>query len=374
MSDGAFLVPPNMVQPSGGGTPGPPGPQGPQGPPGTPGGPPGPAGPQGPAGPSGATGATGPPGPPGTSGGGTTILSGSGVPTNAVGDPGDYYIDTDTDTMYGPKIDVATAFLPAEYMIVPSTVPTNSQGLNGRVANVYQVLKQGRIIGARFWRIISSTQTTRSLYLFDETTHALLATSNPTVETASTTGWVETTFSTPIPVSVNQQLCIAYDDVTANQFSAGLAPVTHPADVTSIIARWGIPSGGGFPLTGSGAYSFFVDLRWEIELVGIDPWPVAMQSGTVSTSDTPPAPSSGKLWWDSSSSSGGQLYIYYTDPSGPGQWVSATNMPGPPGPAGGGSGGGIAEAPLDSVAYGRRNADWVHVLMATGDIVDGGNY
>jgi hypothetical protein len=47
-------------------------------------------------------------------------------------------------------------------------------------------------------------------------------------------------------------------------------------------------------------------------------------------------------------------------------------VPGPPGPPG--SGGGIEEAPTDGVAYGRRNVAWTHVLMASGDIVDGGNF
>jgi hypothetical protein len=42
--------------------------------------------------------------------------------------------------------------------------------------------------------------------------------------------------------------------------------------------------------------------------------------------------------------------------------------------AGGGGSGGIPEAPLDGITYGRQNAVWTHVLMATGDIVDGGNF
>jgi hypothetical protein len=47
---------------------------------------------------------------------------------------------------------------------------------------------------------------------------------------------------------------------------------------------------------------------------------------------TPPATvNEGDLWWDSSSTGlgGGQLYVYYLDPTGvPGQWVAATNQPG----------------------------------------------
>lgn len=50
------------------------------------------------------------------------------------------------------------------------------------------------------------------------------------------------------------------------------------------------------------------------------------------TDPNPPNP--GDIWWDAV---GGQLYIFYTDPSGPpGQWVAATNQAaGPPGPQGG---------------------------------------
>lgn len=59
-----------------------------------------------------------------------------------------------------------------------------------------------------------------------------------------------------------------------------------------------------------------------------------------------------------------------------------STVPGPPGPQGPqgpqglpGSGSGyVLEAPLDGIAYGRQSAAWVHVLMATADIVDGGNF
>jgi hypothetical protein len=54
-----------------------------------------------------------------------------------------------------------------------------------------------------------------------------------------------------------------------------------------------------------------------------------------SVGDGPPAnPHSGDLWWDSSTGSGGgQLYVWFVDPSGePGQWVAATNQPGSPSP------------------------------------------
>lgn len=59
------------------------------------------------AGPQGATGATGQQGVPGPAGApgkdGTAVLSGSGAPSNSVGQDGDFYIDTKTTTLYGPR-------------------------------------------------------------------------------------------------------------------------------------------------------------------------------------------------------------------------------------------------------------------------------
>jgi Collagen triple helix repeat (20 copies) len=85
---------------------GPPGPQGPTGPAG-PIGPGGPGGPQGPAGGQGQQGQTGPMGPTGPEGAdGSTILSGPGPPSPAIGVSGDFYIDTGSKMIYGPKVGV----------------------------------------------------------------------------------------------------------------------------------------------------------------------------------------------------------------------------------------------------------------------------
>jgi len=54
----------------------------------------------GPPGAAGATGATG-----NTGAAGSTLLSGSGDPTSSVGNDGDYYINTSTSTLFGPKAD-----------------------------------------------------------------------------------------------------------------------------------------------------------------------------------------------------------------------------------------------------------------------------
>ncbi|MEJ2423885.1 MAG: hypothetical protein P8101_05400 [Candidatus Thiodiazotropha sp.] len=94
------------------GDPGPTGPEGAVGPAGPAGpagatGATGPAGPTGAAGPTGPAGATGPAGPTGAAGAagtdGNTVLSGSSDPTVGQGVDGDFYINTTTTTLFGPK-------------------------------------------------------------------------------------------------------------------------------------------------------------------------------------------------------------------------------------------------------------------------------
>ena len=64
-------------------------------------GPAGATGAQGPQGPQGDTGPTGPQGPAGTNG--ATVLNGSGAPPDTLGSNGDFYLDTTSDVLYGPK-------------------------------------------------------------------------------------------------------------------------------------------------------------------------------------------------------------------------------------------------------------------------------
>ena len=111
------------------GAPGVPGPQGPEGPQGIPGprgpeGAQGATGPQGPEGPQGIPGPEGPAGIPGTNG--NTILSGTSAPTSGLGTTGDFYLDTTSEVLYGPK---ATGAWPANGTSLVG--PTGAQGPSG---------------------------------------------------------------------------------------------------------------------------------------------------------------------------------------------------------------------------------------------------
>lgn len=107
------------------GATGPQGPQGIQGPAGNDGA----TGPQGPIGLTGATGATGPQGPAGTNGtDGKSVLNGTTDPVAATGNNGDFYINTATNFLFGPK--TAGAW-PAGVSLVGATGATGPQGPTG---------------------------------------------------------------------------------------------------------------------------------------------------------------------------------------------------------------------------------------------------
>ena len=105
------------------------GPTGPQGP----AGPAGPIGNTGPAGPAGATGATGSAGTPGTNGlDGKTVLNGTSNPTGGTGVNGDFYINTTTSQIFGPK---AGGVWPSGVSLVGPAGATGAAGPAGPIGN-----------------------------------------------------------------------------------------------------------------------------------------------------------------------------------------------------------------------------------------------
>ncbi|MCF8269128.1 MAG: tail fiber domain-containing protein [Crocinitomicaceae bacterium] len=98
---------------------------GPQGPAGATG-PQGPTGATGPQGPAGLTGAAGPQGAPGTNGNG--ILNGGIAPSNNQGVDGDFFVNTSTNTIYGPK---ANGVWPSGVSLVGPQGPAGATGAAG---------------------------------------------------------------------------------------------------------------------------------------------------------------------------------------------------------------------------------------------------
>lgn len=209
----------------------------------------------------------GPIGPTGP-GGGTQIITGAGVPDATVGVDGDFYIDTATDILYGPK--ALVGFDPAEN-IFPDVTPTAGSGGYMTGAEL-RFLVQGQIIGARFWRRADVATLTHQVLLFDNATQALLATSAPSVETAGFQGWVSVTFPTPIAVAANQHVVVAKNDPNLYFFTATPPASLHPTHAEIVSGPYG-PIGSSFPPSTSPS-TYLIDAIWQP--ISSSTWPVAV--------------------------------------------------------------------------------------------------
>jgi hypothetical protein len=90
-------------------------------------------GPQGATGAAGATGATGATGAAGATGAdGKTVLNGTSNPTTGVGNNGDFYINTSSNTLFGPK---ASGSWPSGVSLVGPTGATGAQGPAGLLSS-----------------------------------------------------------------------------------------------------------------------------------------------------------------------------------------------------------------------------------------------
>jgi len=232
----------------------------------------GPPGPTGPAGPAGATGPAGPEGDPGAPG--SIIHSGSGPPADALGIDGDYYIDADTDTLYGPKTPPGGAYGEPERPFAAIT-PDSTGGGPYDIGDLIRFNVSGRITALRFFRH-STAPASHAVYLW-RSSGTLAATVTTTGEPAALQ-WIEVALPTPVLVTSGEQ-CIVARDVTGGADPAmyhSVAGVSSTTDVTWVGGRY-TSTLGGFP-----------DLLLAVNFCGTDVvfeptsdvvWPVAMQSG-----------------------------------------------------------------------------------------------
>ena len=87
----------------------------------------GPTGPQGPNGPQGVAGPTGSSGPAGANG--STVLNGITSPTSLIGSNGDFYINTNSNTLFGPK---SGGVWPTGVSLVGPAGQLGTAGINGK--------------------------------------------------------------------------------------------------------------------------------------------------------------------------------------------------------------------------------------------------
>jgi hypothetical protein len=272
------------------------GPQGPAGPTGATGltgatGPAGATGPQGPAGPTGATGLTGATGPVGATGAagpqgpagptgaqgpagtagtnGTAVLNGIIAPTNAVGVNGDFYINTATNTLYGPK---ANGTWPTGISLIGSqgpAGPTGATGLTGATGPSGAAGPQGPAgptgaTGAQgpTWTISSNnfgtdgtlSTVTTAPQTVNSTAKALLVGGN----TSSSAIIAGTLSSQPFDIYANNSLRARFSQTGEIFFGASAAQSNFPGDLVGGVSTAGLPwtINGYASNDGSGIYGY----------------------------------------------------------------------------------------------------------------------
>jgi hypothetical protein len=228
-------------------------------------------GPAGPPGDPGAEGPAGPPGPPGTDG--SIIHSGSGPPDASIGVDGDYYVDTETDTLYGPKASAAGGFGPAERMLPNTTPPSGTSG-DYTVGNRFTVATAGRITHLRYWHASACGGITHALSLWTDAGVKVAGTTD--TPAAAFAGWREVVLPTPYVVTPSQVYRVSYTVNGPVKYSAIAASLTPNLIFNEGYFEYG--SSDLFPVNPGGA-DYSADVVYEAGSEGAETWPVAMQSG-----------------------------------------------------------------------------------------------
>jgi hypothetical protein len=204
-------------------------------------------------------------------------LSGLGPPATSLGQPGDYYIDTQTSIMYGPK---ASAAPPPSYSLSAFTPAQHwTDGTGYTFGLRYTVVDTGNIVTLRFWRSNASTITSRVITLWNPTTQAVIAQTQPTSETSGFDGWVEAAFATPVAVAAGTSVVASMWDKAGVQTSGLPTSGTTHTTITSAQSKQSATD--VYPSVAENQ-NYFVDIGW----VSAAAWPVAMQSGTGPTGPT----------------------------------------------------------------------------------------
>ena len=241
------------------------------------GGEPGPAGPPGPTGPEGPAGEPGEPG--------QVILHGSGPPSAGLGELGQFYVDTTTGIMYGPKSSGTTPTGPTESLWAygPAMADGGTTPAPGyEVGTQFSVLSSGVITGVRYARRTQSTQTGRRVKLW-LAAGALLASKDVT---DAGTGWFTALFDTPVAVTPGSYVVsfnlVAGTEMTGQLTSAGNAPPVNTANLTWTQSR-NINTPHAFPTAPQSSFMYGADVLFAKSDVwpyaGLDPFPPTVPTG-----------------------------------------------------------------------------------------------
>jgi trimeric autotransporter adhesin len=217
-------------------------------------------------------GVAGPPGPAGADG--TAILDGIGLPPDAIGAVGDYYVDDTGNTMYGPKSS-GVSHGAGQSAIPPASTP--DPGFSHptiEIASYVKMLVKGQIVAVRYWRDSSTTQVARKVNVWTTGGTRLATASVANDGGGATSGWKEIEIDPPLEVAINDIVVASVGNT--NNYSrkdSATFPISNGGDIQLTQGGYGLTL-DVFPNTPAATINMFVDVVFRKE--ASSPWPVAV--------------------------------------------------------------------------------------------------
>lgn len=204
-----------------------------------------------------------------------TVLTGTGPPTDATAALGEFYIDTQTNTLYGPKMAPGSTFYGPNVRATQQT-PDGTTNLGGAMSlGSWMTITSttgARAVALRFHKAsggVAGSSRSLRLYILGGTLVASTTTSNETIG-----GWQEAPLATPVTLNYATSYVVVYD------WPEGL-PVSYGGTVSSastVITYGGCRyqgAIGGYP-TSAGSATLGTDMVVQVTTTGS--WPTALKS------------------------------------------------------------------------------------------------
>jgi len=181
--------------------------------------------------------------------------------------PGDAYLGALRYDAASRAIRAVSAAAPPPVVVeaifaAPTPPPANFSGTY-RLGTVYQIKTAGSAIGMRMWHVAGNASTGRPLYLYDDTTGALLGTAN-IVEQPAVSEWCQANFAAPVPLAYNQTVVACFDETSYYGRVDPPGPtVTNPLHAIYVSGRYGTYQVPAKPDGNQVGYAYYADVIME---------------------------------------------------------------------------------------------------------------
>jgi hypothetical protein len=210
------------------------------------------------------------------SGGGTLIINGTRPPTDTDGAVGDYWLDTAGKTLYGPK-NSGGVYGP-EQPALPGTPSTFANGGGSTYGTVMKSLVQGRIGSLRYYRAPGQAAHTATLLLYRQSNQTELGRVAISNSASAAAGWVTGVLPTPLDVTANTDLRVAYFMIPTSTQIGYAGPFTYSSLIPTLVSVVGSCNASGspaYPGSDAGTICYFADILFQ----PLQPtWPIAIKS------------------------------------------------------------------------------------------------